>query len=138
MSRRVVITGRGIVSCIGNTLDDVATALRRGASGITRVAEFADAGLRSEVAGVPRLEALPPVDRKLRRFMPDAALYAYHAARAAIAEARLNGELLADPRTGLIVGSGASPSLEMADTVALTRSSPRAPPRRIASATPGN
>ena len=87
MSRRVVITGRGIVSCIGNTLDDVATALRRGASGITRVAEFADAGLRSEVAGIPRLEALPPVDRKLRRFMPDAALYAYHAARAAIAEA---------------------------------------------------
>jgi len=144
MSRRVVITGRGIVSCIGNTLDDVATALRRGASGITRVAEFADAGLRSEVAGVPRLEALPPVDRKLRRFMPEAALYAYHAARAAIAEARLNGELLADPRTGLIVGSGSSPSLEMADTVALARSQgarkvlPYAVPRLMGNTTSAN
>jgi 3-oxoacyl-[acyl-carrier-protein] synthase-1 len=85
------------------------------------MAEFTDAGLRSEVAGIPRLEGLPPVDRKLRRFMPDAALYAYHAARAAIAEARLNDEQLADPRTGLIVGSGSGPSLEMADTVALAR-----------------
>src|SRR6267378_7205025 len=103
MSRRVVITGRGIVSCIGNTIDEVATALREGRSGVRRVAEFTEAGLRSEVAGIPRQEALPPVDRKLRRFMPDAALYAYHAARAAIAEAHLNGELLADPRTGLIV-----------------------------------
>ena len=144
MSRRVVVTGRGIVSCIGNTLDDVATALRRGASGITRVAEFADAGLRSEVAGVPRLEALPPVDRKLRRFMPDAALYAYHSARAAIAEARLNGELLADPRTGLIVGSGSSPSLEMADTVALARAQgarkvlPYAVPRLMGNTTSAN
>src|SRR5919204_6636318 len=109
MSRRVVITGRGIVSCIGNTMDEVAAALRQGKSGIQHVKEFADAGLRSEVAGIPRAAALPAVDRKLRRFMPDAALYAYHAARAAIAEAHLNGELLANPRTGLIIGSGASP-----------------------------
>src|SRR5690349_3271627 len=116
MSRRVVITGRGIVSCLGNTLDEVAAALRQGGSGIQRVEEFAEAGLRCEVAGIPRLQALPAVDRKLRRFMPDAALYAYHAARAAIAESALNGALLADPRTGLIVGSGSSPSLEMADT----------------------
>lgn len=121
MSRRVVITGRGIVSCIGNTLDEVGAALRHGTSGIRRVKQFADAGLRSEVAGVPQLQALPALDRKLRRFMPDAALYAYYAARAAIAEAGLNSELLANPRTGLIVGSGSSPSLEMADTVALAR-----------------
>jgi 3-oxoacyl-[acyl-carrier-protein] synthase I len=120
MSRRVVITGRGIVSCIGNAMDQVAAALRKGKSGIRRVKEFADAGLRSEVAGIPDLAAQPPVDRKLRRFMPDAALYAYHAACAAIAEAGVS-ELLAHPRTGLIVGSGASPSLEMADTVALAR-----------------
>src|SRR5947207_10402931 len=121
MSRRVVITGRGIVSCIGNTMDEVAAALRQGRSGIARAKEFADAGLRSEVAGIPELAALPPVDRKLRRFMPDAARYAYHAACAAIADAHLTSELLAHPRTGLIVGSGSSPSLEMADTVALAR-----------------
>jgi len=144
MSRRVVITGRGIVSCIGNTLDEVAAALRRGHSGIQRVKEFAAAGLRSEVAGIPRLEALPAVDRKLRRFMPDAALYAYHAARAAIAEAHLNPELLAHPRTGLIVGSGSSPSLEMADTVALAREHgarkvlPYAVPRLMGNSTSAN
>src|SRR5437763_15479437 len=121
MSRRVVITGRGIVSCIGNTMDDVTSALRQGKSGIRRVEEFAQAGLRSEVAGIPRVAALPAVDRKLRRFMPEAALYAYHAARSAIGEAGLDGARLANPRTGLIVGSGSSPSLEMADTVALAR-----------------
>src|SRR5919201_254388 len=121
MARRVVITGRGIVSCIGNTLDDVAAALRQGKSGIERIGEFVEAGLRSEVAGVPRLDGLPPVERKLRRFMPDASLYAYYAATAAIAEAALAPRELGDARTGLIVGSGSSPSLEMADTVALAR-----------------
>src|SRR5918911_433534 len=119
MSRRVVITGRGIVSCIGNSLDQVAASLHQGKSGITRVGEFAEAGLRSEVAGVPWVDGLPTVERKLRRFMPDAALYAYHAATAAIAEARLRPSELGDRRTGLVVGSGSSPSLEMADNVAL-------------------
>src|SRR5690242_20554124 len=143
MSRRVVITGRGIVSCIGNTMDAVTSALRQGKSGIRRVEEFAQAGLRSEVAGIPSVSALPPVDRKLRRFMPDAALYAYHAARAAIEEARLD-ELLAHPRTGLIVGSGSSPSLEMADTVALAREHgarkvlPYAVPRLMGNTTSAN
>jgi 3-oxoacyl-[acyl-carrier-protein] synthase-1 len=144
MSRRVVITGRGIVSCIGNTLDEVADALRQGKSGVRRVEEFASAGLRSEVAGIPDLQALPPVDRKLRRFMPDAALYAYHAATAAIAEADLNRDLLAHARTGLIVGSGSSPSLEMADTVALAREHgarkvpPYAVPRLMANSASAN
>ena len=143
MSRRVVVTGRGIVSCIGNTMDEVAAALRQGRSGIERVKEFADAGLRSEVAGMPDLATLPPVDRKLRRFMPDAALYAYHAACAAVAEARVSA-LLAHPRTGLIVGSGASPSLEMADTVALAREHgarkvlPYAVPRLMGNTTSAN
>src|SRR5258706_461571 len=90
-------------------MNDVTAALRQGKSGIRRVEEFAQAGLRSEVGGIPRVEALPPVDRKLRRFMPDAALYAYHAARCAIGEARLEPARLANPRTGLIVGSGPSP-----------------------------
>ena len=121
MSRRVVITGRGIVSCIGNDLDAVTTALKQGRSGIRHVPQFAEAGLRSEVAGVPALDSLPPVPRPLRRFMAEAALYAYHAARAAVAEARLDDPLLADARTALIVGSGVSSSLEIADNVALAR-----------------
>ena len=144
MSRRVVVTGRGIVSCIGNSLEQVATALRQGKRGIERVGEFVEAGLRSEVAGVPRLDGLPAVERKLRRFMPDAALYAYHAAAAAIAEARLRPSEVADRRTGLIVGSGASPSLEMADNVAVSRSQgarkvpPYAVPRLMGNTTSAN
>ena len=144
MSRRVAITGRGIVSCIGNTMEDVTAAMRQSKSGIRRVEEFAQAGLRSKVAGIPRLAALPPVDRKLRRFMPDAALYAYHAARSAIGEAGLSSAELANPRTGLIVGSGASPSLEMADTVALAREHgarkvpPYAVPRLMGNTTSAN
>jgi 3-oxoacyl-[acyl-carrier-protein] synthase-1 len=119
--RRVAVTGMGIVSCIGNDLDKVANALRRGVPGIGPAPEFAAAGLRSRVAGIPSLEGLPPVKRTLRRFMSDPALYAYHAACGAIADAKLPAELLGSPRTGLIVGSGASSGIELVETVALAR-----------------
>ena len=144
MSRRVVITGRGIVSCIGNHLDEVATALKAGQSGIRHAPEFAEAGLRSEIAGIPTLDSLPPVPRPLRRFMAETALYAYHAASAAIAEAQLDPGLLASTRTALIVGSGVSSSLEIADNVALARSEgarkvlPYAIPRLMGSTTSAN
>src|SRR3954452_22778377 len=121
MTRRVVITSRGLVSCIGNHLDEGAAALKAVQSGIRLAPEFAEAGLRSEVAGIPRLASLPAVPRALRRFMADTALYAYHAASAAIAEARLGAALLASERTALIVGSRVSSSLEIADNVALAR-----------------
>ncbi len=77
----------GIVSCIGNGLDEVANALRGGVPGIGPASEFAAAGLRSRVAGIPSLEGLPTVKRTLRRFMSDPALYAYHAACGALADA---------------------------------------------------
>jgi 3-oxoacyl-[acyl-carrier-protein] synthase-1 len=144
MPRRVVITGRGIVSCIGSRLDEVATALKAGRSGIRHVPEFAQAGLRSEIAGLPALDSLPPVPRPLRRFMADTALYAYHAASAAIAEAGLDSGRLASERTALIVGSGVSSSLEIADNVALARREgarkvlPYAIPRLMGSTTSAN
>lgn len=105
-ARRVVVTGMGIVSCLGNDLDRVESALRSGRSGLCHVPEYAELGLRSCVAGIPDLTDLPPVDRKLRRFMGDAALYAFHAMRQAVADARLPPELVSQPRTGLVVGSG--------------------------------
>ena len=104
--RRVVVTGLGIVSCIGNDLDVVELALRNGNSGIRYIPEYADLGLRSCVAGVPDISSEPPVDRKIRRFMGDAALYAHHAMRRALTDAGLVREDIASPRTGLIVGSG--------------------------------
>lgn len=104
--KRVVITGIGIVCCLGNDLDDVELALREGRSGIRFIPEYADLGLRSCVAGVPDIGMEPPVDRKIRRFMGDAALYSFHATRRALVDAGLAQQAIATPRTGLIVGSG--------------------------------
>ncbi len=104
--RRVVVTGLGIVSCIGNDLATVENALREGRSGIRRVPEFADLSLGSSVAGIPDISAKPAIDRKLRRFMGDAAVYAYHAARSALRDAGVDEPTLASQRTGLVVGSG--------------------------------
>src|SRR4051794_29598539 len=112
MPRRVVITGRGIVSCIGNHLDEVAAALKAGRGGIPRAPKVAGAGSRSKIAGFPALDSQPAVPPALRRFMAETALYAYQAASPAIVEGRLNSGLLASSRTALIVGSGVISSLE--------------------------
>src|SRR5690606_6135199 len=82
--RRVVITGMGIVSCIGNDLDTVATALRESRPGIRFDPSYEEKGLRSRVSGVPQIDLEAQIDRKLRRFMGDAATYAYITLRDAI------------------------------------------------------
>jgi 3-oxoacyl-[acyl-carrier-protein] synthase-1 len=106
MKRRVVVTGLGIVSCIGNGLDAVADALRDSCSGIRHVPEYAELGLASQVAGIPDLGGEPAIPRKLRRFMADAGVYAWHAMRKAIDDAGISPAEIRDPRTALIVGSG--------------------------------
>ena len=85
--RRVVITGMGIVSCLGNDQASVAAALREGRSGIRHVPEYAELGLRSQVAGVPEIDLEAQIERKQKRFMGDAAAYAHVAMRDAIARA---------------------------------------------------
>ncbi len=120
-ARRVLVTGMGIVSCIGNDLEAVARALREGRSGITTAPEFVAAGLASQVAGIPSLDSLPPVRRPLRRFMPDPSLYAYHAMSAALADAGLKEGEITSERTSLIVGSGVSTTYEVAETIALAK-----------------
>ncbi|MCB5183721.1 beta-ketoacyl-ACP synthase I [Methylobacillus gramineus] len=104
--RRVVITGMGIVSCLGNDIDTVSASLQQGRSGLRHMPEYAAMGLRSQVAGVPDISSLPPVNRKHRRFMADTALYAYHAAQQAIHDSQLPESLLTSPRTGMVIGSG--------------------------------
>ena len=121
-ARRVLVTGMGIVSCIGNDLDSVARSLREGRSGIVAAPEFAENGLASQVAGIPSLDSLPPVKRPLRRFMSDPALYAYHAMSAALADAGLEDGEITDERTALVVGSGVSSTYEIAETIALAKS----------------
>ena len=104
--RRVVVTGMGIVSCLGNDAATVTKSLRDLHAGIRFIPEYAELGLRSQVAGVPEIDLDAAIDRKLKRFMGDAAAYAYVAMRDAIADAGLSEEQLHDPRTGVIAGSG--------------------------------
>lgn len=104
--RRVVVTGMGIVSCLGNDADAVSASLRAGRSGITHQPAYASAGLRSHVAGVPQIDLESAIDRKLRRFMGDAAAYAHVATQQALADAALTAEQIRSERTGVIAGSG--------------------------------
>jgi len=105
-NRRVVVTGMGIVSCLGNDTATVTASLRDLRAGIRFIPEYAELGLRSQVAGVPDIDLDAQIDRKLKRFMGDAAAYAYVAMRDAIADAGLSDEVLHAPRTGVIAGSG--------------------------------
>ena len=104
--QRVVVTGMGLTSCLGRELDTVSTSLREGRSGIRYIPEYEELGLRSRVAGDPGLDLDALVDRKLRRFMGDAAAHAYVAAMDAVAHAGLEPALLRSPRAGAIAGSG--------------------------------
>lgn len=104
--RRVVVTGMGIVSCLGNDADAVSASLRAGRSGITHQPAYAEAGLRSHVAGMPQIDLDALIDRKPRRFMGDAAAYAHVATRQAVDDAGLTHDLLRNDRTGVIAGSG--------------------------------
>jgi len=104
--RRVVVTGLGIACCLGDAMDSVSRALRDGMSGIRAMPEYAAHGLRSRIAGVPRIDLGALIDRKLKRFMGDAAAYSYVSMRDAIADAGLAPEQVSHPRSGVIAGSG--------------------------------
>lgn len=104
--KRVVVTGLGIVSSIGNNKTEVLDSLRAGRSGISHQPEYAEQGLRSHVAGSVRLDVADLIDRKLLRFMANGHAYAWLAMQEAIADAGLPPELVSNLRTGLIVGAG--------------------------------
>ncbi|MDI3263130.1 MAG: beta-ketoacyl synthase N-terminal-like domain-containing protein [Fulvimonas sp.] len=120
--RRVVVTGLGIVSCLGNDAPTVTRSLRELRPGIRAMPAFAEMGLRSQVAGVPQIDLDAAIDRKPRRFMGDAAGYAYVAMRAAIADAGLDEGMVSHPRTGLIAGSGGGSPRWQIETADLLRS----------------
>lgn len=106
--KRVVVTGIGIVSSIGNNKQEVIASLREGRSGIEFSQEYADLGFRSHVYGPIKMDISEHVDRKLMRFMGDAAAYNYIAMREAIEDADLQASDISNPRTGIITGSGGS------------------------------
>jgi 3-oxoacyl-[acyl-carrier-protein] synthase-1 len=115
MTRRVVVTGMGIVSCLGNDLDSVARSLAQGRSGIRSAPAYADLGLRSQIAGAPQIELEQHLDRRDLRFMGDAAAYAAVAMKQAIADSGLTPDQISDPRTGLIAGSGGASSANVVE-----------------------
>lgn len=104
--RRVVVTGLGIISSIGNTKDEVTAALRQGRSGIVAVPEYAEYKFRSQVAGTLKIDLAEHIDRKAMRFMGDGTAYNYLAMEQAIADSGLEDGEISNERTGIIVGSG--------------------------------
>ncbi len=104
--RRVVVTGMGIVSSIGNSAQEVVASLREAKSGIVKADEYEKLGFRSQVHGSLKIDLEQSVDRRARRFMGDGAAYAWLAMEQAIRDAGLAPNEVSNDRTGLIVGSG--------------------------------
>jgi 3-oxoacyl-[acyl-carrier-protein] synthase-1 len=104
--RRVVVTGLGVVSSIGNNANEVLASLKAGKSGITANADMAERGFRSQIAGNIKLDVTDHVDKRTLRFMGPGAAYAYIAMEQAIADAGLEESDISNPRTGLVAGSG--------------------------------
>ena len=104
--KRVVVTGLGVVSSIGNNAAEVTRSLRDGKSGIEFVPQYRELGFRSQVAGTLKMNVDELVDRRLRRFMGDGAAFAYLAMKEAIADAGLGDAEISNERTGVVAGSG--------------------------------
>lgn len=119
--RRVVITGMGIVSCLGNDADTVSRALRESRPGIRFKEAYKEIGMRSQVAGTPEIDLEEHIDRKARRFMGDAAAYAYVAMQKAIADAGLDADQISHERVGLIAGSGGHSSQNQVEAADIAR-----------------
>ncbi len=131
--RRVVITGLGIVSCLGNDKETVVNSLKSGTSGIHANPEFAEMGFRSQVSGKIDLDPSEFIDRKALRFMGDAAAFAYISMDQAIKDSGLTESQVSNERTGIIMGSGGTScasQLECADIIR-TKGVKRAGPYRV-------
>ncbi len=120
--RRVVVTGIGIVSCLGNDKEAVTQSLYEAKSGISFQPDYKEIGMRSHVAGVPDIDFKSLIDRKQLRFMGDAAAYAYISMDQAIADAGLEATDVSNERTGIIAGSGGASSSSQVEAADILRS----------------
>lgn len=125
--RRVVITGLGIISPIGNNAADVTASLRAGKSGIAAEPNYAEHGFRSQIAGVPDVDLVASIDKRNLRFMGDAAAYSFLAMEQAIADSGLEESDISNERTGLVAGSGGPSTINLfnAHQIVLKNGSPK-------------
>lgn len=120
--KRVVVTGMGIISSIGNNKAEVVDALKEGKSGITHYPQYEELGFRSHVHGDIELDLDSLIDRKLKRFMGDSAAYAYLAMKEAIEDAALEENNISNTRTGVVVGSGGGSNANLQESIDILRS----------------
>lgn len=119
--RRVVVTGLGITSSIGNNAEEVADSLKAGRSGIVFAEDYARLGFRSQVHGAVKIDLDAAIDRRQKRFMGDGAAYAYLAMEQAIKDSGLEDKDIVNERTGLIVGSGGASTRNLVQAADITR-----------------
>lgn len=127
--KRVVITGMGIVSSIGNDTDEVLTSLREARSGISHAADYAKLGFRCHVHGEPALDPFEVLDRREARFLARGSAWNHLAMRQAIADAALGDDLVSNERTGIIMGSGGPSTRTIFEAALLTQTNTS--PKRI-------
>ena len=114
--RRAVITGMGIVSPLGNDLETTLASLKSTTSGITYRPEYEEMGLRSHIAGSINIDQDAFIDRKLKRFMGDAAAFSYIAMQEAINDSGLESSDVSNEMTGIIAGSGGASSSNLTES----------------------
>ncbi len=119
--RRVVITGLGITSCLGLDAKSVTESLRQGRSGISANPTYAELGMRSQVSGSIDVDLTEHIDRKLLRFMGNAAGFAYISLQQAVSDAGLEAADISNPKTGLIMGSGGASSQSQVEAADILR-----------------
>ncbi|MDB5537350.1 MAG: fabB [Devosia sp.] len=127
--RRVVVTGMGIISSIGNTIAEVITSLRTAKPGIIAAPDYIDLGFRSQVHGDPQLDPFAILDRRVTRFMGKGAAWNYLAMQQAIADAGLETADISNPRTGIVMGSGGTSTRTIVEAADITRE--KKSPKRI-------
>ena len=120
-NKRVVVTGYGIVSCIGDNKKEVLQSLRDVKSGISHCKEYEELGMRSHVHGKPKINIEENVDRKILRFMGEGAAYNYIAMKEAIEHSGLDEELISNVNTGLVMGSGGPSTYQLQQAFDIAR-----------------
>jgi len=127
--RRVVVTGMGIISSIGNNVPAVIESLRAARPGITRAQDYVDLGFRSQVHGNPGIDPFEILDRRVTRFMGKGAAWNYLAMQQAIADAGLEESDISNPMTGIVMGSGGTSTRTIVEAADITRE--KKSPKRI-------